>query len=478
MGSTIQITTLPLPVLSTLQASGLVFNTICATLILGEPFTRLSLVGTILVAGGAVLIATFGALPEPSHTLDQLLELLGRPQFILWMVATGLAIVLILIIAVASTRLLPHCQNTPRIRLLRGMSYGSSSAILSAHSLLVAKSAVELLVRTIADRRNQFNRWQSWMILVALGVLALSQLYLLHRGLKLVSTSVLYPFVFCIYNITAIIDGLVYFHQADRLPPLHAGLISLGTLVLLSGVLALSWRLDEEHTAAPPPEAQNLLTPGMGIVEDTTTEDSLGESTASPSVIGSDDEEAALPSDERIPLLRNGLPVTPISQDNKILQATQLRRQHFGPDADEIWAALHDDRKTGSVSFGPFGCRAKRSISVSYKGDDSTDENPVGEEQSMPGKSKFLKRTQTVAMANPGKAKEDGNRWRERHWRRLSSRYRSASTPIWQQRRSSLPRSAQTVAGGRTHNVAERLLDWLRGRVDGDTTKRLHDRRV
>ena len=41
LGSTIQITTLPLPVLSTLQASGLVFNSICATLILGEPFTQI-----------------------------------------------------------------------------------------------------------------------------------------------------------------------------------------------------------------------------------------------------------------------------------------------------------------------------------------------------------------------------------------------------------------------------------------------------
>ena len=46
VGSTIQITTLPLPVLSTLQASGLVFNSICASIILNEPFTRYSFIGT------------------------------------------------------------------------------------------------------------------------------------------------------------------------------------------------------------------------------------------------------------------------------------------------------------------------------------------------------------------------------------------------------------------------------------------------
>ncbi|KAL8916360.1 MAG: hypothetical protein Q9172_006341, partial [Xanthocarpia lactea] len=222
VGSSIQITTLPLPVLSTLQASGLVFNSICATLILGEPFTRWSLGGTLLVCAGAVLIATFGAIGEPAHSLDQLLSLLGRRQFILWMVATAIVVVAVIISTKAVRWMNPRTHHTPRMRLLRGMAYGSISGILSAHSLLVAKSAVELLVRTIIDRHNQFDRWQSWIILLALLALALSQLYYLHKGLKLCSTSILYPFVFCVYNIIAILDGLIYFRQTSRLSLLHA----------------------------------------------------------------------------------------------------------------------------------------------------------------------------------------------------------------------------------------------------------------
>lgn len=81
------------------------------------------------------------------------------------------------------------------------------SGILSADSLLLAKSAVELLVRTIVDRVNQFKRWQSWVILLGLVTVALTQLYYLHRGLKICSTSVLYPLVFCVYNIFAILGG-------------------------------------------------------------------------------------------------------------------------------------------------------------------------------------------------------------------------------------------------------------------------------
>ncbi|EOD45395.1 putative duf803 domain-containing protein [Neofusicoccum parvum UCRNP2] len=233
VGSTIQITTLPLPVLSTLQASGLVFNSICASLILSEPFTRYSFVGTVLVAIGAVLIGIFGALTEPSHTLDQLLDLLARPEFLVWLFSTFFISILLFIAQWFMKRLF-H-RPSPLVRLLRGMCFGAMSGILSAHSLLVAKSAVELLVRTIVDRHNQFNRWQSWIILLGLVALALTQLYFLHRGLKLTSTSVLYPFVFCIYNIIAILDGLIYFRQASRLPVRDAILIAVGTVILLGG---------------------------------------------------------------------------------------------------------------------------------------------------------------------------------------------------------------------------------------------------
>lgn len=299
VGSTIQITTLPLPVLSTLQASGLVFNTICATVVLGEPFTRWSLGGTILVAGGAVLIALYGALPEPSHNLEQLLALLERRQFLLWMMGTALIMTAILVTSFVLGRL--HTRNTPRMRFWRGICFGSTSSILAAHSLLVAKSAVELLVRTIADRKNQFGHWQSWIILLGLVFFALSQLYFLHRGLKLCSTSILYPFVFCVYNIVAILDGLIYFRQTSRLPALHAGLIAVGTVILLAGVFALSWRLEEDPGALP--DAHSFLTPGMGIVEDTTTED---EDSGEDESLTAGDEETARGADEQTPLLSNG----------------------------------------------------------------------------------------------------------------------------------------------------------------------------
>ncbi|KAL4786022.1 hypothetical protein BJX76DRAFT_322855 [Aspergillus varians] len=354
VGSTIQITTLPLPVLSTLQASGLVFNTIFATLILGEAFTRYSLIGTVLVCGGAVLIAVFGAIGEPAHTLDQLLELLSGRNFILWVAGTVVLSLVIfagskLLKAVASHRSKhPALRSTytsrlnlthSRVRLIRGLSYGLISGILSAHSLLLAKSAVELLVRTIVDRHNQFNRWQSWMILLSMIGLALLQLYYLHRGLKLCSTSVLYPFVFCIYNIIAILDGLIYFRQMSQLTSLHAGLIALGTVVLLGGVLCLSWRLEDIDSHAPMVSvgpSQAAIGPGMAAID---------ESTEAPLRLELEDEEGQI--GEREPLLHPSGPLhkTPRQRAPSLpLYSTMSKRASTSSNMDSasIWAELDD----------------------------------------------------------------------------------------------------------------------------------------
>lgn len=340
IGSSIQITTLPLPLLSTLQASGLVFNALMATLLLKEPFTLRTTIGTVLVAGGAILISSYSAVPEPSHSLDQLLQLLVVPHFIVWMSLTLLLVIAVLTAIFCLNHFLPpSSRDRSRIRLIKGMGYGLTSGVLSAHALLLAKSAVELLVRTISDHKNQFNRYQSWLLLLLFLVLALTQLYYLHLGLKLVTTSVLYPFVFCIYNIIAILDGLIYFRQTDRLPPLHAGLIALGTVILLSGVLALSWRLSEDepdtgpgahYVSEIPPSA---LAPGMGFVDD------------------HDHDNHLLDGDEHAPLIRRRRHTL---IDSSLMVGRKRRRSTVLERAD-IWNELGDEERYYGTLTKPAG---------------------------------------------------------------------------------------------------------------------------
>jgi len=358
IGSSVQISMLPLPVLSTLQASGLVFNSICATLILGEPFTRWSLWGTLLVCAGAVLIAIFGAIPSPAHKLSELLDLLGRRPFVLWM---SFQAVFVIGLAVATELVsnLTTLMQDPRFRLARGFSYGCISGILSAHSLLVAKSAVELIVRTIADGDNQFGHWQSWMLVLGLVTLALTQLYYLHRGLKLVSTSVLYPLIFCIYNIIAILDGLIYFRQTDLINPLRACLITLGTVILLTGVLALSWRLsDEQHT---PGVGQSTLAPGLGLVEDTDGEEEGEEVSLRSALLGEGESAQAAQSSYQTfgPATSPEVTMTPAAplprRQGSVARSTRTTSSRWAECA-EIWDEL-EDRSTPEPASPAFSRR-------------------------------------------------------------------------------------------------------------------------
>jgi hypothetical protein len=371
IGSTIQITTLPLPLLSTLQASGLVFNSIMASLILKEAWTYRTLVGTALVAGGAVLISLFSALPEPSHNLEQLLRLLHYPNFLVWFILSLVFAVGILVMDFALRHLIAvHKRESPKILLIRGMAYGLLSGILSAHALLLAKSAVELIVRSLTDHVNEFRSYQSWLLVLAFLVLALTQLYYLHLGLKLVSTSVLYPFVFCIYNIVAILDGLIYFRQTDRLPPLHAGLIGLGTFILLAGVLALSWRLqddedgdeqDRRHHMAQAEIPQTVLAPGMGFVGEPDT-DTASSSAATDEEAGSDEDLRRSAHSEGSPLIskvRSGR-----GSNSAHSPATTRRRKRASTlkEIYNIWEMLDESAaEEDAAHYGTFNGRRRSS---------------------------------------------------------------------------------------------------------------------
>lgn len=64
---------------------------------LGDVFGKGAVVGTGLVALGAILIAVFGVVEEKEHSLDELLRLFGRKAFVVFFVIEGFVIVVTLI---------------------------------------------------------------------------------------------------------------------------------------------------------------------------------------------------------------------------------------------------------------------------------------------------------------------------------------------------------------------------------------------
>ncbi len=260
LGSSFQITTLPLTILAPLHASGLVYNAILASLLLGETFNLSSLFGTIMTAAGATLIASFGAIEEPSHTLPELLVLFARKTFLIWMGSQVILVAIILLLVSVTSRSTRAKTNISKIG--QGAALGCVAGMLAAHCLLLAKTTVELLLKTFVEHENQFLRWEAWVIPLGLIVGAPIQLFYLNRGLRLCSTSILYPLNFSIYNIVTIVDGLIYYRQGSKLSKLQITMVLFGTVLLLMGVMALSLRgtVDEEVPESIPGAAavQNL----------------------------------------------------------------------------------------------------------------------------------------------------------------------------------------------------------------------------
>ncbi|KAH9950349.1 hypothetical protein B0H21DRAFT_874997 [Amylocystis lapponica] len=313
-GSIFQIASLPVVILAPLGAVSLLWNAVFARLLLGDVFSPWMIIGTLLIAGGAVLIAIFGIVPEPTHSLEDLLMLFNRTAFIAYFSLLGFAVFVSLVTThiveysytrrvslpdvspplspllapssapsmlttatTAANAVVDPSERTPlidrkphsrsrskssspstitsihsmvknklrfststRTPVLLAASYASFSGIISGMCLIFAKSGVELLMLTIAGD-NQFWRWQAWVLVLSLAVCALLQLWYMHKSLVLADPTLVCPLAFCFYNLSSILNSLVYFDQFALLSTAQLLFVLLGIFVLLAGVWVVSF---------------------------------------------------------------------------------------------------------------------------------------------------------------------------------------------------------------------------------------------
>lgn len=107
LGSLVQIASLPVVILAPLGAVSLLWNAFFARFILGDVFVPWMILGTIFIAGGAILIAFFGIVPESTRSLEDLLYLFRRPTFIAYFSVLGFIVILCLAIVSSAVFLYP-----------------------------------------------------------------------------------------------------------------------------------------------------------------------------------------------------------------------------------------------------------------------------------------------------------------------------------------------------------------------------------
>lgn len=269
-GSLIQLTALPLIILSPLQSIGLIFNSILSCLLLpGERFTKKLAWGTVIIACGAFVIAYNGA-SAPAPPLDvnsderfrMMLEKFRSPGFLSWWIFTfvymGILVRVNWVLANHITRLQYQplkkthrsCRHgmDPAARLVfaRGVLFGLVSGTLTAHTFLFAKSIVDVLVETVLGKSKPKGLF-TYIITVLLLVVTLSivgmQLVAFNMGLSNILTAILYPLCFLVYNLVNLINDVSF----NRL--LSSGVMSASQLLLvivglsavLCGVVMISW---------------------------------------------------------------------------------------------------------------------------------------------------------------------------------------------------------------------------------------------
>jgi hypothetical protein len=86
----------------------------------------------------------------------------------------------------------PSLDAMDRTRILLAISYASISGIISGMCLIFAKSGVELLLLTFGGK-NQFRRWESWVLVGGLIIFALLQMWYLHKALILANPTLVCP---------------------------------------------------------------------------------------------------------------------------------------------------------------------------------------------------------------------------------------------------------------------------------------------
>ncbi|TIA83950.1 hypothetical protein E3P98_00483 [Wallemia ichthyophaga] len=254
-GTIIQLASLPLIVLAPLGAISLLPNVVFARVLLKDKRREL-LQGIVLIVIGATLIAYHSDVtPEQHLSYDRLMELFNRSVNQAYLAIQSLATLAALGVAHIwdRSRTQSAAEATPLIGEDRKARYNgpavlfaSCSGVLSGMCLLLAKGGIDGIIENSEWR--VLLHWQIGLLLAVLAIAAVVQLYYLNLALKCSDPSLISPLAFCFYNVSSILNGLVFFDQYSHTSTTDLMTISAGTVTLLVGVWI--WVIDKAQISS------------------------------------------------------------------------------------------------------------------------------------------------------------------------------------------------------------------------------------
>ncbi|CAO3702709.1 unnamed protein product [Rhizopus stolonifer] len=257
LGSIFTIGYLPIVILAPIGALSLVFNAIAAKAVLGDSFGRYKFFGTCFIVAGTLLLGSFGVIAEPDHDIDDLIRLYKKPAFIAYFSSLECIIVTGALLTHYSEHLLDQIESAAlppttvgkwlgkwialdEFKKKIGISYGVLAGNVSSQSMLFAKSGIELIILTVVSDKNQLEYSLTWILLSMMVLTSILQLHYLNKGLQLCDTVIMIPLSTCVFNVSCLFNGLVYYDQWDRFTWYQLSLTMLGVAITIGGVLLIS----------------------------------------------------------------------------------------------------------------------------------------------------------------------------------------------------------------------------------------------
>ncbi|KAI8997038.1 hypothetical protein BDB01DRAFT_769613 [Pilobolus umbonatus] len=261
-GSIFSIGYLPIVILAPIGAIGLAFNAVAAKLVLNDPFSRKTVIGTFFIVVGALFVGLFGVIREPDHDINDLIRLYRKPAFIAYfsiiefLIVAGILVThyfeyvycLMLSTDYSAGKIGHYSIELDTLKMYIGIGYGIIAGNISSQSILFAKTGLELVLLSIFTDKNQLNYALTWIILSIMVITAILQLYYLNKGLRLCDTVILVPLSSCTFNVSCLFNGLIYYDQWDRMQWWRLLFVMMGVVITVSGVVIVSWHSQSDYT--------------------------------------------------------------------------------------------------------------------------------------------------------------------------------------------------------------------------------------
>lgn len=246
VGSAFSITSLPILVIAPFSTFTLLFNAIYSHFLLQENMTWIGFIGTVLIAASSVGIAIILNIPEAKKNTRELVELLTRHGYLVYVSLTFVIFMVLLSIGIHLVRkhkkeqLIMAFNATRKRALSIAVLFELCATILASQAIIFAKISYDLLVLTLTTGENQFKDPVTPIILVCTAIFTIGQLVLFNVSLHYYTTVVIIPIGYSFGIALACLNTFVYYDSFHEITAWKTVLVVICVIITICGVYLLS----------------------------------------------------------------------------------------------------------------------------------------------------------------------------------------------------------------------------------------------